>query len=126
MDRHSTEVREVNSHKKMAGSSLALMLAIAFAIPATASWGQMAPRESGSVISASQSVDVLDQEVAQKISQAWSEGKDASGAVAFQENGEIALSEGNQDQARRNFEAAEHELAHLKPNPVQAPSASVY
>ncbi len=68
----------------------------------------------------------MDQDLAQKISQAWSEGKDASGAVAFQENGEIALSEGNQQQARHYFEAAEHELASLRPvQPTEQTSDSM-
>jgi len=115
----------VNCLKKIAGCSLALMFAASFAIPATPAWSQMmAPQSRVSAMSASDSAGALDQDVAQKISEAWSEGKDASGAVAFQENGEIALSEGNTNQARSDFEAAEHELAGLKVTPVGVPSDS--
>ena len=44
----------------------------------------------------------MDRDVSREIKEAWSQGKDASGAAAFQENGEIALSEGN-DNWRRHF-----------------------
>jgi hypothetical protein len=97
--------------KMLAGSSLAVMIAIS----ATGVWAQTAPQNASLTVSSTQSVDTMDQDVAQKISQAWSEGKDASGAVAFQENGEIALSEGNQQRARHYFAAAERELAGLRP-----------
>jgi hypothetical protein len=117
------EVITMNYLKTFAAGSMALMLAIS----ATAARGQTAPSSGvGSTVSATQIADAMDQEVAQKISQAWSEGKDANAAVAFQENGEIALSEGNPQQARRCFEAAEHELTGLQLSPVGAPSSSAY
>jgi len=47
-------------------------------------------------------------------------------AAAFQENGEIALSEGNQQQARRYFEAAERELARLHPVSTSRGTGAVY
>ena len=81
----------------------------------------MTPQNSTSVASASDSVDDLDEQLAYQISQAWSENKDASGVVTFQVNGEIALSQGDREQARRDFEAAEQELAHLKPVLVRRP-----
>jgi hypothetical protein len=59
----------------------------------------------------------MDQAVSRKIEQAWSEGKDASGAAAFQENGEIALGEGKWQQARQYFEQA---LANL--GAIEAPT----
>jgi hypothetical protein len=65
----------------------------------------------------------MDQDLAQQISQAWSEGKDASDAVSFQVKGEIAQSQGNPQQARRYFEAAEHELTALRPSPAGVPSS---
>jgi hypothetical protein len=117
-----TEVRKVSCLKIFAGSTMALTLAIF----TTAAWGQIAPQNTGSVVSTSESAAALDQNVAQKISQAWAEGKDASGAVAFQENGEIAMSEGNPQQARHYFDAAEHELSNLKPSSVGSPSTSAY
>ena len=114
----------MNRVKKLAGTTLALMLAVSPLIGARASWAQMMRENTGSVVGASESVDAMDQKLAYDISQAWSHDEDASGAVAFQENGEIALSQGNQRQARHYFEAAEKELANLKPSPVAAMSSS--
>jgi hypothetical protein len=119
-----TEVRSVNRVKRLAGTTLALMLAASPMFGATVSWGQMMRQNTGSVVGDSESVDTMDQKLAYDISQAWSHDEDASGAVAFQENGEIALSQGYQRQARHYFEAAEKELAHLKPGPVAAMSSS--
>jgi hypothetical protein len=45
---------------------------------------------------------------------AGSEGKDASGAEAFQENGEIALSEGKEHQAKGYLQAALREIAGIE------------
>jgi len=101
----------MKSLKMVAGTSLAAIVAISTA----GVWAQTKPQNVALTVSSMQNVDTMDQHIAQKISQAWSEGKDASGASAFQENGEIALSEGNQQQARHYFEAAEHELARLRP-----------
>ncbi len=105
-----------------AAGGMALMLASS----ATSARGQTASSGVGSTVSATQSADAMDQDLAQQISQAWSEGKDVSGAVAFQVKGEIAHSQGNPQQARRYFEAAEHELTVLRPSPVGAPSSSGY
>jgi hypothetical protein len=84
--------------------------ALLFAVSAPIAWGQTRP-ETGSAIEAGaattqDSASAMDQDVSRKIRQAWSEGKDASGAAAFQENGEIALGEGKQQQARHYFEQA--------------------
>jgi hypothetical protein len=57
----------------------------------------------------------MDQTVSREIKQAWSEGKNATAAMAFQENGEIAMGEGNEKQARQYFQAAEQELERLTP-----------
>jgi len=112
----------MKSLKLLAGTSLAAMLAIS----TTAVWAQTMPQNASLTVSSTRNVDAMDQDLAQKISQAWSEGKDASGAVAFQENGEIALSEGNQQQARHYFEAAERELASLRPvQPTEQSSDSM-
>jgi hypothetical protein len=112
----------VNNTRIFVGSTLALMVAIS----TTAAWGQMAPLTTGSVISASGNANALDQDVARKINDAWGEDKDASGAAAFQENGEIAMSEGDSQKAERYFAAAEHELSSLKPSMVAGPSSSNY
>jgi len=112
----------VNCLKKLAGSGLVLVLAVSTAT----AWGQTMPQSTASTGSATGNVDSMDQDVALKISQAWSEGKDASGAAAFQENGEIALSEGNQQQARRYFEAAERELARLHPIQTSRGTSAIY
>jgi hypothetical protein len=63
------------------------------------------------------SASAMDQDVSRKIKQAWAQGKDASGALAFQENGEIALSEGKEQEAKKHFQAAEQELARIGVSP---------
>jgi hypothetical protein len=78
--------------------------ALLFAVSVPIAWGQTRP-VTGSAIevgaaAVQDSASAMDQQVSRKITQAWSEGKDASGAAAFQENGEIALGEGKQQQAR--------------------------
>lgn len=60
-----------------------------------------------------ENASTMDQQVSAMIKQAWSEGKDASGAAAFHENGEVALSEGKEPEAKRFFQAAAKELATL-------------
>ena len=112
----------VNCSKTFAAGAMALMLACS----ATATRGQTAPSVVESTVSATQSDDAMDQDLAQQISQASSEGKDVSNAVAFQLKGEIAHSQGNPQQAKRYFEAAEHELTVLRPSPAGAPSSSGY
>lgn len=67
-------------------------------------WGQTRP-VAGSA---------MDRDVSCRISQAWSEDKDASGAEAFHENGEIALSEGKEQEANGYFQAALRELAGIE------------
>ena len=57
----------------------------------------------------------MDENVSRDIKQAWSEGKNATAAMAFQENGEIAMSEGKEREASRYFQAAEQELGTLEP-----------
>jgi hypothetical protein len=91
----------------IAGSGLALMLAVS-AAPA---WSQTVP-----VTSVTDSASLMDQNLSREIKQAWSEGKNATAAMAFQENGEIALSEGRNNDAKQYFSAAEHELATLQPH----------
>ena len=112
----------MNCSKAFAAGATALMLACS----ATAAGGQTAPSVVESTVSATQSDDAMDQDLAQQISQASSEGKDVSNAVAFQLKGEIAHSQGNPLQAKRYFEAAEHELTVLRPSPAGAPSSSGY
>jgi len=46
----------------------------------------------------------MDQDVSRKIKEAWAQGKDASGANAFQENGEIALSEKKEQEPKKHFQ----------------------
>jgi S-formylglutathione hydrolase FrmB len=110
----------MNSLKTIAGGGLALMLT--FTAPVAS--GQSVPNNvaaSGATgaydtdWSTHDSVSLMDQNVSREIKQAWSEGKDATGAMAFQENGEIAMGEGKEKQARQYFQAAEQELRTLKP-----------
>jgi hypothetical protein len=61
------------------------------------------------------SASQMDQNVSHKIQRAWSEGKNATLAMSFQENGEIAMAEGKEKEAKQYFRAAEQELATLQP-----------
>jgi hypothetical protein len=114
------EVFSMNCLTNVAASGLTLMLTLA----APAAWCQPAPaNEAMSCVkgigpagwSKSDSVSVMDQNVSRDIKQAWSEGKNATAAMAFQENGEIAMGEGKQKEARQYFQAAENELGTLEP-----------
>ena len=75
----------MNCSKTFAAGAMALMLACS----ATAARGQTAPSVVESTVSATQSDDAMDQDLAQQISLAASEGKDVSNAVAFQLKGEM-------------------------------------
>ncbi len=110
----------MNSLKTIAGSGLALMLTVT----APVAWGQSVSKNVGgsvAVVDASgagrghDSVSLMDQNVSREIKQAWSEGKNATAAMAFQENGEIAMGEGKEKEARQYFQAAERELGTLTP-----------
>jgi hypothetical protein len=110
----------MNCLKTIAGSGLALMLTLI----APAAWCQSGPNTiaaSGATgayhtdWSSQDSASLMDQNVSREIKQAWSEGKDATLAMAFQENAEIAMGEGKQKEAQQYFQAAERELGTLKP-----------
>jgi hypothetical protein len=111
----------MNWFKKIAGMTPTLMLLAVPTFLVTAAWGEAISRNTGSMVIASETTNDMDRNLARQIGQAWAEDKDARGAVAFQENGEIALSQGNEQQARHYFEEAEQELAHLKPSPASDP-----
>ncbi len=70
--------------------------------------------QTASVMQDEESASAMDQEVSRRISQAWSEDKDTSGAEAFQENGEIALGEGKEQEAKGYFHEALRELAFIE------------
>ena len=99
--------------------------ALLCALSAPTVWGQTRPvagsaigigsYQTASAMQDKESASAMDQEVSRKISRAWSEDKDASGAEAFQENGQIALSEGKEQEAKGYFQAALRELAGLEP-----------
>ncbi len=108
----------MKSLKNLAGSGLALILTLS----APVAWGQSAPTtvaESGGAENASWSTrdgaSLMNQKVSREIKQAWSEGKNATLAMSLQENGEIAMDEGREKEAREYFQAAEQELARLQP-----------
>jgi hypothetical protein len=108
----------MNFLKSIAGSSVALMLTVT----APVAWGQSVPQNApGPEVVASgaghrnESASLMDQNVSREIKQAWSEGKNATAAMAFQENGEIAMSEGKEKEGKRYFLAAEQELETLTP-----------
>ncbi len=111
----------MNFVRKLAGTAVALMLVAAPTFSASAAWGQVMQSNSGSMVNTVETASDMDMSLAREISQAWAENKDASGAVAFQENGEIALSNGNEQLARHYFELARQNLAQLKPVPLPAP-----
>jgi hypothetical protein len=115
------EVHSMNCIKTIAGSALALMLTFGGAV----AWGQSAPQNvtaAGATAayntswSTRDNPSLMDQNLSGEIKQAWSEGKDATGAMAFQENGEIAMSKGEDEQATQYFQAAERELGTLQPD----------
>jgi hypothetical protein len=110
----------MNCLKTVAGSSVALLLTLSAPI----AWGQIVPNNvaeppvTGSyntAYSMNDSASQMDQNLSHEIKQAWSEGKNATLAMSFQENGEIALEEGKEQQARQYFQAAERELSTLQP-----------
>jgi hypothetical protein len=107
----------MNCLKNIAASGLTLMLALG----APVAWAQTAPRDAcrsagayKTMSSTTESASLMDQNLSREIKQAWSQGKNATAAMAFQENGEIALNEGREKEARYYFQAAEHELGTLQ------------
>jgi hypothetical protein len=103
----------MNCLKTIAGSGLALMLTFSAAV----AWGQSIPKNVaafGVTGSTHDSASLTDQNLSREIKQAWSEGKNATLAMSFQENGEIAMGEGKEKQARQYFQAAELELGTLQ------------
>lgn len=105
----------------IAGSGVALVLTFTAPI----AWGQSLSNNadvcgtsgaSRATWPTYQNVSQMDQNLSRQIKQAWSEGKNATAAMAFQENGEIALSESKEQQARQYFQAAERELMTLTPD----------
>jgi len=104
----------MNYLKASAGIGFALTLlfstAIASGQPVSENLGA-----SGIGRPAQDSAFLMDQKLYGEIKQAWSKGKNATLAMSFQENGEIAMSEGKERDARQYFQAAESELGTLKP-----------
>ena len=109
----------MNHLREFAAGTVALMLGSL----ATAVRAQTAPSPLNSVVLI-EADDAMDLQLAKQISEAWTQGKDVTAAVAFQVKGENALSQGDPLEASRYFEAAEHELTVLRPIPLGAPSAS--
>ena len=104
----------MNSIKTIGGSGLVLVLTFG----APVAWCQSVPKNaaaSGSAESVRDTASLMDQNVSREIKQAWSEGKNATLAMSFQENGEIAMGEGKEREARQYFQAAEQELGTLQP-----------
>jgi hypothetical protein len=111
----------MNCLRTIAGSGLALVLTLS----APLVWGQSVPKDvtpsgaSGEYqakwTTTPESASLMDENVSRDVKRAWSEGKNATAAMAFQENGEIAMSEGKEREASRYFQAAETELGTLEP-----------
>jgi hypothetical protein len=95
----------------MVGSGLVLTM---LSFGSLAAWSQSEPK-SVADWSTHDTASVMDQNVSREIKQAWLDDKDATGAMAFQENGEIAMNEGKEREAKQYFHAAEEELATLTP-----------
>ena len=102
----------MNQLKAMVGSGLLLTM-LSFA--PLAAWSQSEPKNVADW-STQDSASVMDQNVSREIKQAWLDGKNATAAMAFQENGEIAMNEGKEGEAKQYFHAAEEELATLTPD----------
>lgn len=98
--------------KAMVGSGLVLTV-LSFA--PLAAWGQSEPKNVANW-STPDTASVMDQNLSRQIKQAWLEGENATAAMAFQENGEIAMNEGREGEAKQYFHAAEQELATLTPD----------
>jgi hypothetical protein len=101
------------------GSGLLLI----FALSTTYAWSQTAPNDPqgrcdkvayASPSFGAASASVMDLNLSQNIKRAWSEGKNATAAMAFQENGEIAMSERKDREAKQYFGQAEREFATLQ------------
>jgi hypothetical protein len=104
----------MNYLKTIAGNGVVLALTFT----ASVAWGQSVPRyttASGAIGDRHDTASLMEQNISREIKQAWSDGKNATLAMSFQENGEIAMDEGKEEQARRYFRAAEQELRSLKP-----------
>ena len=104
----------MNSIKTIAGSGLVLVLTFSAPI----AWGQSVSKivaASGSAEFTRDSASLMDQNVSREIKQAWSEGKNATLAMSFQENGEIAMGQGKEREAKEYLQAAERELGTLQP-----------
>jgi hypothetical protein len=106
----------MNYLKSSAGIGFALMLT--FTAPVASGQVPKNVAASSSADSTRDSASLMDQNVSREIKQAWSEGKNATLAMSFQENGEIAISEGKDKEARQYFQAAEQELRTLQPEPA--------
>lgn len=94
-----------------------------FTLSAPLAWGQIASNDPQgrcdqisytSPSSGAESASAMDQNLSRDIKQAWSEGKNATAAMSFQENGEIAMSEGRDREAKQYFGRAERELGTLQ------------
>jgi hypothetical protein len=103
----------VNKFGAVVSGSLVLLLMSS----ATATLAQTASSLEDPTISITESDNAMDLSLARKISQAWIRNQDVSAALNFQIKGETALIQGDPQQARHYFDAAEHELTVLRPNP---------
>jgi hypothetical protein len=92
----------MNAIKTIPGSGLVLMLTCSAPI----AWGQSVSKivaASGSAEFTRDSASLMDQNVSREIKQAWSEGKNATLAMSFQENGEIAMGQGKEGKPKSIF-----------------------
>jgi hypothetical protein len=109
---------QMNYLRASAGIGFALTLmfraAVASGQPVSQNLGA-----SGTGRSDEDSAFLMDQKLYGEIKQAWSEGKNATLAMSFQENGEIAMGEGKEKEATQYFQTAEQELGKLQPEPVR-------
>ncbi len=104
----------MNYSKASAGIGLALTLMLSTAVAS----GQPVSQNldaSGTAQSEQGSASQMDQKLYGEIKQAWSEGKNATLAMSYQENGEIAMGEGREKEAKQYFQAAEQDLRTLQP-----------
>jgi hypothetical protein len=102
----------VDKFGAVVAGSLMLMLVNS----ATVTLAQTASSPQEPTLSVTESDNAMDLNLAWEISWAWIRGQDFNAALTFQIKGE-ALIQRDPQRARHYFEAAEHEVTVLRPNP---------
>lgn len=89
-------------------------LVVALAV-APSAWCQLVPRMNANNPTSAESLTALSQDLTEKISQAKSQGRDVSAAVAERALGERAMQQDNDQEAVRHFQSGEQALGFSQP-----------